>query len=111
MVHQECMEHGVSEGWWPSYDDTGPHPWPVFYILQDSVLRRPLHGTLDYYGCPTYSFEPLEISYLSQLLAHIGVYASVAIARKAGFNRKIEVQELWFKKHRQGATHLYIDLD
>lgn len=110
-IHNECMERGVNHGWWPSYDDRGPHPWPVFYILRDKTLRRPQHGMVDYYGSPTYTTEVIEFEYTSQLLAYIGVFDSVSDARKAGYANAVTIQELWFKKGKQGCTHLFIDED
>lgn len=101
------MELGVDQGWWPSYDDHGPHPWPMFYILSENIVRRPTVEK-DFWGCPVYSSEPFECQYMSQLLAYLGIFSSVNQARKAGYGRPIEVQELWFNKR---STHLYIDED
>lgn len=73
----EGMELGVKLGWWESFDDEGPIPFPT-------VLNK----------------VDIPEKFMSQLLVRLGVFPSVREARLAGWNNPVECGEFWFKKRK-----------
>lgn len=102
--NKQGMELGITKGWWPSYDDRGPHPWPWCYVINDKELKREIF--LPKYGFSLWEVVDSEYPYMSQLLHRIGVFDSVTDARKAGFNKVVQPGEFWFKKR---TIHLFVE--
>jgi len=81
--NEEGMQRGADQGWWPSWDEKGPRPWPWELRLSD--------------------FKPHET--MAHALVQIGVFESVGDARRNGWNKPITTGEWWFKKK---TVHLII---
>jgi hypothetical protein len=102
-LNLEGMELGIRLGWWPSYDDRGPHPWPWCYCIADKALKRQTaeYGLWEMVGTH-------DIKYMAQLLPLVGMFESVGEARRAGHAGPIRSGEFWFKKR---TIRLYIETD
>lgn len=125
----QAGEMGVRQGWWPSFDERGPHPFPFRFYIDDSELwfttsvnlrKYSIHGGLT---LPPEKQDLWEImgddglgnfiwrkkivaNFFSQLLAEMEVFKSVGDARKAGWNKPITLGDHWFNKK---TVHLIVE--